>query len=1212
MTMICKSNLNIDGWGARKWVGWAAALLCLPGFALVSLPLAAQEPTPNTFVDWPVPRLTQWNDVNLRTVTDPDTPLLNTRHTQRRFSRDEDPADITFIYPDQATRDADVDEDGTGSVAFISWALDDGSGRAPGLQVVTDDFAFPTNNCVMASGERESEEFPGTIVPKTCSDPQGSSKRWFLEVTEADVPIDLVFDTGLKDIRYKGVKDPVDDGGEAFEAFRQEFGIGRIYRVLGKFLNLTGKRIVSMDVQVGTGVGDDFVPLDFENDGIAFELRQLVPREFFEGETGAPDIAVWSPMRFASMAPKLFDDGARPRFDPGFFADATAGLIPPQSTEPSDQSQFIDSGTAIQASGTVGAMTPNHFDIPNNQGATAVPPLVGSVFGYLLPDEKAPFVIARHDDGDPTTESDALVAWWDGFNYRYGQAGGPDPTDPEDIGPYGIVPNEQLQQWAALPLGLEPTLTPDPARYEFLLSDDHANLNTDIYLHISETIVDNIDNPSQPRFDNITLRFTGKSVESLGLGEIPGSEDPEWLAPGNEAPPLLTFAPENGEPVAINDLAATFVDELVNVDVLANDLLDGALVDPSMSVVDIVGDPANGTAEVVLPNQTVDYTPEAGFIGEDTFTYTVTVGGVLSNVATAKIIVNPSPIPDAPIAANDSAVTFQSSSVAIDVLANDTISDGPIPPGAVLEVVDQPVNGLATATVSGDQIVYDPSGTPPETLDVFTYRVTVEGVPSNVALVTVRVDADQDVIFTDRFETEELAVFKPDISGVDANIDIEVRAAQDASRLALQFSWPTNKNYAGLFHRIRALDEFGEWNGPLLGISDDDPFRLNEDRVSIIFGTENGDPLALESEYFGCFQSCHADMSGMTQDNDASHYVIPENAAQIGTYQSDMWHWRGSRAGPMGFAEDTWIRAHDFGTAGQGRQRDVAGPDGDLRQIQNFETEYNVTVDGQPLTVKLPSWVYEPALNSGFYFHNDGGQLITEDTIGNLFSSHSIGKMEADLLQHQLIINGDRANALAVADLDATALNEVARQALAGGIINRQFLADDTSGTSDQHDIPATRRFSNDRWTVTMIRDLNTDSPLDTDLSMLDLQNYPMAFAVHDSNDRFLSHHVSVPFTLGAAGDIEPTEVPNLDDVNWLAVQPLVTTLFKPGNNMSFEWLNDNPGGHPVPVDATCSSCHSLASVDHPNQARPPGSCLGCHTGGGRAALVWEYAPLDQ
>ncbi|MEX2498497.1 MAG: choice-of-anchor F family protein [Wenzhouxiangellaceae bacterium] len=732
-------------------ITWRQKLVTALVFILLAWPTLGQEPVPNTFVDWPVPNLTQWNDVNLRTVVNTSTTesAVFTRHTQFRGLESETLTDITYIYPDQATRDADVDGTGAGSVAFISWALDDGSGRPPGLQVVTDDLDFPTNNCVMASGERESDDFPGSIVPKTCSDAQGSSKRYFLEVTEADTPVDLVLDTGVKILRYKGVRDPEEDGGADLQAFREEFGIGRIYRVLGKFLNLTGERIYRMDVQVGTGVGDEFQPLLFDQDGAGFELRNFVPREFFEGETGAPDISVWNPMRFASLAPKLFDDGLRERFEPGFFDDATAGLIPPQLTEPDDQSQFIDSGDILE-NGVFGAMTPNHFDIPNNQGFDAVPPLVGNVFGYLLPDNKTPFVIAKHDDGNPETESDSVVAWWDGFDYRYGLAGDPDLG----VGPFGIVPGSQLQQWAALPVGLEPSLTPDPARYEFLLSDDLANFNMDVYLHISENILNDINGEGQPKFDNITLRLIARSVSSLGLGEIPGSEDPEWIKPGNEAPPLSNFMPFTGVPVAINDLSVTEEDQMVSINVLANDLLDGALVDPSVSTVTIVDQPDNGTAAVdeVNANKPIDYTPAAGFTGDDTFTYTVTVNGEESNLATVKVTVNPSPIPDAPVANNDSAVTFEFTPVTINVLANDTLSDGPIPLGAVVEVVDPPVNGIASATVSGNNIVYDPKSTPPGTIDVFTYQVTVDGVPSNLALVIVRVDEDADLIFADGFE----------------------------------------------------------------------------------------------------------------------------------------------------------------------------------------------------------------------------------------------------------------------------------------------------------------------------------------------------------------------------------------------------------------------------------------------------------------------------
>ena len=706
--------------------------------------VSAQEPVPETFVDVPVPRLTEWNDVNARTVIE-DTASTTAiiRHTRQS----EEVLGRTYIYPDQETKDADTVGDGTGSVAFIGWALDDGSGRPPGIQAITDDYEFPVANCIMASGERVDEEF-GELRPKTCSDPQGSSKRYFLEVKEADVPIDLVFDTGMKDIRYKGVKDPADDGGEALEAFRAEYGIGRVYRVIQKFINDTDERIVSLRVELGTGVGDDFVPLTFEDDGVAFEMRPTVPREFFEGETGAPDRVVWQENRYATFAPKLFDTGLRPRFDPGFFSDAAAGIYPPQDIEGPEKSQYIESGYEL-ADGRIGAITLNYFDMTTQQAAGAG--LTGNLFGYMLPDLLVPTVIAVHEDGDPQTESDAVVAWWDGSNWRYGQAGDPDTV----ADPFSIVPLTQLQQWASFLLGQNIDGEEDPARFESVLSDDLSGANMDTYIYIGEEIVD--ETTGEPRYDSLTLRLIPTSVSSLGVGEIAGSEEPEWTMPGNEPPALETYMPATGEPVAINDIAVTDFDQPVTINILANDLLDGALIDPdpAVSTVTITSQPANGTATLDGTDNTVDYVPDAGFEGDNTFNYTVEVNGEVSNEATVKVTVNPEPIPDAPVANNDFAETFRDISVTIDVLANDTLEDLPIEPADVtLTVVDAPLSG--TASVENDTIVYTP-GEGFLGFERFTYRVTKDdgAVESNLALITVRVDEwpqDFDFIFSDRFE----------------------------------------------------------------------------------------------------------------------------------------------------------------------------------------------------------------------------------------------------------------------------------------------------------------------------------------------------------------------------------------------------------------------------------------------------------------------------
>ncbi|WP_376695922.1 choice-of-anchor F family protein [Wenzhouxiangella sp. EGI_FJ10305] len=711
---------------------------------ILTFGVSAQEPEPTTFVDVPVPRLTEWNDVNARTVVeDTATTTAVIRHTRQS----EEVLGRTYIYPDQATKEADTGETGVGSVAFIGWALDDGSGRPPGIQAVTDDYEFPVANCIMASGERIDEEF-GELLPKTCSDPQGSSKRYFLEVTQADEPIDLVFDTGMKDIRYKGVKDPADDGGAALEAFREEYGIGRIYRVIQKFINNTDERIVSLRVELGTGVGDDFVPLTFQEDGVAFEMRSAVPREFFEGETGAPDRVVWQENRYATFAPKLFDDGLRPRFDPGFFSDAAAGIFPPQDVEGPEKSQYIESGYQV-TDGRIGAITLNYFDMPNQQAAGAG--LTGNLFGYMLPDLLVPTVIALHEDGNPETESDAVVAWWDGSDWRYGQAG--DPGTGAD--PFSVVPLTELQQWATLLLGQNVPDELDPARYESVLSDDLSGANMDTYIYIGEEIVDQ--ETGLPRYDSLTLRLIPTSLSSLGLGEIAGSEDPEWTLPGNEPPTLESYMPATGEPVAINDIAVTDFEQPVTINILANDLLDGALIDPdpAVSTVVITSQPANGTATLDATDNTVDYVPDAGFEGDNTFNYTVEIGGEVSNEATVKVTVNPEPVPNAPVANNDFAETFREIPVTIDVLANDTLEDLPIDPADVtVTVVDAPLSG--TAVVENDTIVYTP-GEGFLGFERFTYRVTedVDGTESNVALITVRVDEwpeDFDFIFSDRFE----------------------------------------------------------------------------------------------------------------------------------------------------------------------------------------------------------------------------------------------------------------------------------------------------------------------------------------------------------------------------------------------------------------------------------------------------------------------------
>jgi hypothetical protein len=340
------------------------------------------------------------------------------------------------------------------------------------------------------------------------------------------------------------------------------------------------------------------------------------------------------------------------------------------------------------------------------------------------------------------------------------------------------VPEAQLTAWATKLLGIEPT-EEDSVRYDSILGDDFATQNMDVYIYISEGI---LDSEGVPKFDNLTLRVEGVSVGAANLeGEL-GTETPAWIDDGgeNNFESLSTFLITD-EPVALNDLVTTF--ELITdedngnfngdefplpIPVLANDLFNGKLLtdvgEDGVTVtvnevggLEITQDLDEAVGEVSVNNTgdfpTIDFTPAEGFTGLATFKYTVTVSGqdsegleitnVVSNEATVQVRVNAFPDPDAPIAANDSAVTFFDTPVSIDVLANDTLPEGT----PEIEIVDAPLPSQGTAVPENGAILFTPNEdyTAFDVPARFTYKVIVNGKESNAALITVRIDDTPEI-----------------------------------------------------------------------------------------------------------------------------------------------------------------------------------------------------------------------------------------------------------------------------------------------------------------------------------------------------------------------------------------------------------------------------------------------------------------------------------
>ncbi|MDX1918224.1 MAG: Ig-like domain-containing protein [Candidatus Caenarcaniphilales bacterium] len=123
-----------------------------------------------------------------------------------------------------------------------------------------------------------------------------------------------------------------------------------------------------------------------------------------------------------------------------------------------------------------------------------------------------------------------------------------------------------------------------------------------------------------------------------------------------------------GAPDAIDDNVSTVESVPIKIDVLSNDINpDGG----SLFVLQPLDQPDNGTV-TINPDNTITYTPDDGFIGTDSFTYTIldSKGGF----DTAEVIVEVTP--GIPIAKDDLFTTDYQKQITIDVLANDIDPDG--------------------------------------------------------------------------------------------------------------------------------------------------------------------------------------------------------------------------------------------------------------------------------------------------------------------------------------------------------------------------------------------------------------------------------------------------------------------------------------------------------------------------------------------------------
>ena len=188
----------------------------------------------------------------------------------------------------------------------------------------------------------------------------------------------------------------------------------------------------------------------------------------------------------------------------------------------------------------------------------------------------------------------------------------------------------------------------------------------------------------------------------------------------------ITITPVNDAPIAIPQNIGTAQDTPVSI------TLSGSDIDGNPLTYTVGAPPSHGTLSGTVPN--LSYTPNSGYVGADSFEFTVSDGTATSAPATVSISV--SNVNDAPVANGQLLSTAEDTALSITLSGSDADND-PL----TYRVITQPVHGILTGAAPA--LTFTPAENYNGT-DSFTYVANDGAVDSAPATVTIDITPVND------------------------------------------------------------------------------------------------------------------------------------------------------------------------------------------------------------------------------------------------------------------------------------------------------------------------------------------------------------------------------------------------------------------------------------------------------------------------------------